>query len=155
MPQKNKDLLDEILGKAADETIAELDGLEGIIYRAYRKDQPQLEQQLPPQRKSRQPKRRTTHYLSEDVYAELGFVKDKIAELFLDDHRHKISRSDVVNQALRIVLEEFDAKGLESPLVGKVIRAVKRKASQIKEEKCRKNEVQGSDDTIKTPRENS
>lgn len=145
MPEKKKDILDEILGRAShardpQEPVEplELDGLESLIYRSYRSEPSEdIELELPLEEAEvvRKPRRRATHYISEDVYAELGLVKDKIANLFADDHRHRISRSDVVNQALRIVLEEFEAKGLDSPLVGKVLGAVKKKAKQLKEEK--------------------
>jgi hypothetical protein len=142
MPEKKQDILDEILGRADHardhKEPLELSGLESLIYRSY-KTEPmeefELELPLEEPEVTSQPRRRTTHYLSEDVYAELGQIKDKISDLFASEHRHRVSRSDVVNQALRIVLEEFEVKGLESPLVGKIIGAVKKKAKQIKEEK--------------------
>lgn len=141
MSHKKKDILDDILSSPPDESAPGLEGLAAIIHRSYRVESSMAEQRRSSSAHSvRPPKRRATHYISEDVFAELGLVKEKIADLFADDCRHRISRSDVVNQALRVVLEEFEIKGLDSPLVAKIISAVKRKAKRLKDERAKKAE---------------
>ena len=68
-------------------------------------------------RKKRTGKKKSTHYLNRDVFDELDIAKDRLKELVPDADRNKVSKSGIVNQALQLILEEFDSKGTKSELV--------------------------------------
>jgi len=79
---------------------------------------------IPVRKKGKKAKRKTTHYLSEEVYESLGSVKNDIRTLLPENLRSKVSRSQIVNQALTLILKEFETKGEKSRLVRNLIQKI-------------------------------
>ena len=77
--------------------------------------------------RSASPKKKTTHYLPQEMFEELGDVKDRIRNLVPEGVRGLVSKSGIINQALLQVLEEFEANGRNSELVRLIIASGKPK----------------------------
>lgn len=71
-------------------------------------------------------KKKTTHYLNRDVYKELDKALDKLRGLLPEDvSKTEVSKSGMVNYALKVMLDEFETKGEKSELVRKLISEIK------------------------------
>lgn len=68
-------------------------------------------------------RKKTTHYLTAELFEELGLAKEKIRDLCPGLSRSQVSKSKIVSQALRLILEEFCQKGEHSALVQKIIKS--------------------------------
>jgi hypothetical protein len=76
------------------------------------------------QGKSKGPaKKKTTHYLSRETFEELSQAKRAIRKLVPKDIKTGVSKSLIVDSALKLLLDDFEAKGEESVLVRKVLDA--------------------------------
>lgn len=73
------------------------------------------------------PKRKTTHYLPQEMFEDLGDAKERIRDLVPEELRGLVSKSGIINQALLKVLEEFETNGRNSELVQRIIATVKPK----------------------------
>ncbi|OIP49086.1 MAG: hypothetical protein COZ12_00825 [Deltaproteobacteria bacterium CG_4_10_14_3_um_filter_60_8] len=73
------------------------------------------------------PKKKTTHYLPQEMFEELGDAKERIRDLVPEAVRGLVSKSGIINQALLKVLEEFEANGRNSELVRRIIASGKPK----------------------------
>ena len=62
--------------------------------------------------------------MSEEVYESLGSVKNDIRSLLPENLRSKVSRSQIVNQALSLILKEFETKGEKSRLVRNLVQKI-------------------------------
>lgn len=78
-------------------------------------------------KRSAVPKKKTTHYLPQEMFEELGDVKERIRDLVPEAVRGLVSKSGIINQALLQVLEEFEANGCNSELVRLIIASGKPK----------------------------
>ncbi len=123
--EEKKDILAEILSGSGEHVIEELEELCEII---------NLETISPNGSKSsgkgsisekkgvRKPgKKQASHYLTEKVLEELGETKSELRELFPSIPKSKVTKSRIVDLALRAILEEYKEKGLESDLIRKLI----------------------------------
>ena len=63
-------------------------------------------------------KKKTTHYLSQDVSEKLEKASLAIRSQVPEDLQPLISKSFIVDQALAIILQEFETKGNKSRLMG-------------------------------------
>lgn len=70
-------------------------------------------------------KKKTTHYLPQEIFTELGEAKDRIKDLVPESLRSLVSKSGIINQALLKVLEEFETNGRNSELVRLIIASGK------------------------------
>lgn len=68
-------------------------------------------------------KKKTTHYLSKETFEELSQAKRAIRKLVPKDIKTGVSKSLIVDSALKLLLDDFEAKGEESVLVRKVLDA--------------------------------
>ncbi len=73
------------------------------------------------------PKKKTTHYLPQAMFEELGDAKERIRDLVPEAVRGLVSKSGIINQALLKVLEEFETNGRNSELVQRIIASGKPK----------------------------
>lgn len=64
-------------------------------------------------------------YISEEVDEELETVRERLHELLAKANIDNISKSQIIDQALRIVLAEFNQRGVHSVLVHKLYHALK------------------------------
>jgi|GEM_PF-3233244 len=59
---------------------------------------------------------KTTYYLNEETHENLEDARLAIADMLPEETRHRITRSLLVELALRIVLRDFEKKGRESAI---------------------------------------
>lgn len=67
-------------------------------------------------------KKKSTHYLSEEIFADLDDAREKINELVRQRLKTRVSKSRIVDQALRMILKEFEEKGEKSPLIKALLK---------------------------------
>ncbi len=106
------------------------DPLADIIYRAFQLESEQLpesDEKSLTKTPSKPATRKATHYLREEVLADLVDAKARIAEMFDLESGKGISKSDIINQALLIVLREFEEKGERSLLAEKIKHVLHKK----------------------------
>ena len=129
--RKKRDVLSELLtGNSSEGIISkkELNALNKLIgsdtpkTTLPRKTQPEKTRVISVRKKTKEKKRKTTHYLSEEVYESLGIVKNDIRSLLPENLRSKVSKSQIVNQALALIIKEFETKGEKSRLVRNLIQ---------------------------------
>ena len=72
-------------------------------------------------KKKKGAKRKTTYYLSEEIFANLERIQGDLRAIVPEETRTRISKSQIVNQALTMILQDFKAKGDESRLVRNIM----------------------------------
>lgn len=133
MATKNKlDIMDDLLKGASDEAECESASLAKLIHRTgetAHTNYPAESSSCPDKKKpvSSESKKKSTHYLSEEIFADLDDARDKINELVHQRLKSRISKSRIVDQALRMILKEFDEKGEKSPLVKEFLKDIHKK----------------------------
>lgn len=129
--QERPDILGELFqGEVARGPVAGLEGLEELIHVCKQphafssKGEKKL---LPLPKKKRRPlTRKATHYLREDIFKGLDQTKESLQRLLPEGAKLRASKSNLVNIALSALLQEIEEKGLESPLVNKVLKLKKK-----------------------------
>jgi len=76
---------------------------------------------LPLKRKCVSSKKKTTHYLREDVFDGLTQAKQILLRLLPDGSKGRASKSNLVNYAVNKLLREIEEKGAESPMVKTIL----------------------------------
>ena len=135
----NKDILDELL---TDSHVygyirqRELDDLLDVIHNPFFNDTSLYDYSInlepdkkgPKKKKKRkrspQAKRKTTHYLTEDTFENLVRVKMDIRKHVPEQYRSQISKTKIVNQALTMILQEFQLKGRKSKIVQTILQSL-------------------------------
>ena len=121
---ENRDILAEILSGAQEDVVEGLDSLYAIIRlessESLKSDDNTRSASLS-KTDSNRSKKKTTHYLTQKVFDELSEVKVDIRELLPAVPKSKVTKSNIVDIAVRAILEEYKAKGLESALIKKVL----------------------------------
>ena len=114
------DILDELLVEKDEEYGPELITLEKIIHRKTGAVDKALNAKasVPGQSKKRkkQRKKKTTHYISQEVFTALGDAKALLKEQLSPEQRSSVSKSRIVDLALKNILEDLAAAGEESML---------------------------------------
>ena len=122
--RKKSDLLSDLLDDKEPEGIVskkELLSLNKIIG-ATPQISPSLKKQLKktkkttPGKKKKEPKKEMTHYLSEDVCEKLDNVSEEIKTIVPEKLQANVSRSQIVNNALTMVLKDYKKRGKKSLL---------------------------------------
>ncbi|THB63874.1 MAG: hypothetical protein D6E12_16025 [Desulfovibrio sp.] len=118
------DVLEDVLSGLDEDSSPSLEELDKLIHRSFRltqapspesdKRQSMLGRAL---RASSTGKRKTTIYLTSKLADELDNTKANIRELMPEDARSLVTKSSIVNLALRILLREYEKRGEESILV--------------------------------------
>ena len=122
------DILANILNDTPDGKIKGLDELNTLIHAiAGDTDSPvDTAGRSPRKKKKRSPrkasKHKTTHYLTEDVFENLGEAKDTIKDLLPDGDKMRASKSAIVESAVKVILDEFERKGKKSYLVKELLK---------------------------------
>lgn len=70
-------------------------------------------------------KHKTTHYLTEEVFENLGEAKENIKDLLPDGDKMRATKSAIVESAVRVLLDEFERKGKNSYLVKEILKEKK------------------------------
>lgn len=81
-----------------------------------------------PERRPASPlaKVKTTYYLGEEVYENLEDARQSIADLMPEEARHRVTRSLLVELAIKLVLRDFERKGRESAICQLLFRGFSR-----------------------------
>lgn len=133
MAAKNKkDIMDDLLKGSSEDTTHEAASLARLIHRTGEsssakhpaEDSPSRDPKKAPAGDS---KKKSTHYLSEEIFADLDDAREKINELVQPRVKSRISKSRIVNQALRMILREFEEKGEKSHLIKEILKDIRRK----------------------------
>jgi len=133
MAAKNKiDVMNELLKGFAEETTPEALSMAKLIHcledAAPAKNTAKKPPSPPSPKKSREDrKKKSTHYLSKEIFADLDEAQDKINELVRQRTKSRVSKSLIVDQALRMILHEFEEKGEKSRLTKEIIKGLHRK----------------------------
>ncbi len=112
--KKKQDVLKAILSDSEDNFFPGSEELEKLIHRSVVIEKPEAE------KKKRPKKRKTTYYLTEEIFENLGDAKDIIREMLPDIQKSKISKTRIVDAALKVILKEFETKGGDSALVKQI-----------------------------------
>lgn len=121
--RSHPDILGELFrGEQGSGPVSGLEELEALIRVCLPKAAPCNKTKLLPL-KRRQPasKRKTTHYLREDVFDGLTQAKDILLRLLPEGSKSKASKSNLVNYAVNQLLREIEEKGLDGPLVKSIL----------------------------------
>lgn len=126
MPEdkEKKDILKDVLSGLSEDPIPGIEELTELIYRAIpeKTRASELEKLRTKVFKPKKLKKKTTHYLSEDIFETLGETREKLMEMLSEIPTMRISKSRIVNQALEMILKEFHEKGEDSRLVKKILK---------------------------------
>jgi hypothetical protein len=76
------------------------------------------------EKRSRESKRKTTHYLTEETFKNLGRAKMDIRKHIPEQYRSQISKTKIVNQALAMILQEFQLKGEKSKIMQTILQSL-------------------------------
>lgn len=119
------DILGELFrGEQGHGPVAGLDELEALI-RVCLPKTPQAAKAgsrlLPLKSRQGASKRKTTHYLREEVFDGLTQAKDILLRLLPNGSKSKASKSNLVNHAVNQLLREIEEKGLDGPLVKSIL----------------------------------
>ncbi|MEW6595419.1 MAG: hypothetical protein AB1413_11175 [Thermodesulfobacteriota bacterium] len=106
--------------RPTDETVAIEKMLRG------QRGQPIFQERPERQPDSRLAKVKTTYYLGEEVYENLEDARQAIADMLPEETRHRVTRSLLVELAIRLVLRDFEKKGRESAICQWLFRGLAR-----------------------------
>jgi hypothetical protein len=128
--RKKRDVLSELLNGNSSEGIIgnkELNAINRVLVDTSQFDSIPKEQKVKTSKKSvkkrkKGTKRKTTHYLTEEVFENLDSAKKKIRTIVPEDLRTRVSKTQIVNRALMLILEEFETKGKNSKLVNYLLK---------------------------------
>lgn len=127
MPEKTKnfDILGDILNDSHTGAIRGLDELSKLIH-ASPKDllAPTVVKSPRDKKKKRTSNRKhkTTHYLTEEVFGNLGEAKADIRDFLPAASKSKATKSSIIESAITVVLHEFEAKGKDSALIQELLK---------------------------------
>lgn len=136
---EERDILTEILTGDQETVVEGLDSLYEII--RLESDEAPAAHDAPPKKSlpeadqkktetSKRPgkaKRKAGHYLTETVFEELDSAKVDLRDILPDMPKIKLTKSNIVNIALKTILDEYKKKGFESTLIKKLLSAKKKR----------------------------
>ena len=76
---------------------------------------------LPLKARTGSSKKKTTHYLREDVFDGLTQAKQILKRLLPEGAKGRASKSNLVNFAVNTLLREIEEKGVDSPVIKKIL----------------------------------
>lgn len=124
----SKDILEDILTGDHDHPVPGLDELTQLITN---QTKPTPAQQTQTRKKATRPpkkaKKKTTHYLSKEVFEELDEARDILKTMLPGKNRPQISKSGIVDAALKMILHELADKGEDSALLKQLRQDQKKK----------------------------
>ncbi|MFH1021213.1 MAG: hypothetical protein V1782_11495 [Pseudomonadota bacterium] len=134
MAAKNKhnDIMDALLKGLSEDTEHEGSSLAKLIHRAGETASAKDPAGNPPCQDSPKTlgsdsKKKSTHYLSEEIFADLDGAREKINVILHQRLKSRVSKSRIVDEALRMILKEFEEKGEKSHLIKEILKGIRRK----------------------------
>ena len=126
---EKRDIMDEILSGNQDDAVEGLDLLYDVI--RVKSSSPlksdDKPQGLPASKTSRKKtKKKASHYLTHDVFDELGEIKSSMRDLLPSVPKSKLTKSNIVDIAVKALLEEYKEKGTKSELMKKIVSGDKK-----------------------------
>ena len=127
----NKGMLDELLSNSQVHGYVrqqELDELLAVIHNPFFNNTAlydysiNLEPDKKEPEKKKKRSRKTTHYLTENTFKDLGRAKMDIRKHVPEQYRSQISKTKIVNQALSMMLQEFQLKGKNSKILQTILQ---------------------------------
>jgi hypothetical protein len=121
---ENRDILAGILSGVQEDVVEGLDTLYEIIRLESRqplKSDDYTRNDALSKTNPKKPKKKASHYLTQNVFDELSAAKINIRELLPSIPKSKVTKSNIVDIAIRAILEEYKTKGLKSALIKKVL----------------------------------
>lgn len=120
-----RDILADILNDPHTGTIRGMDELSKLIYAS--PNDPTTKAVVAPvagQKKKRGQRRKhkTTHYLTKEVFDNLGEAKAGIRDFLPAASKSKATKSGIVESAITVVLQEFEKKGKDSILIQELLK---------------------------------
>ena len=127
MAEKTKkfDILGDILNDTHTGAIRGLEELSQLIYASPEAPLAKTVAKMPRDRKkisAQSRKHKTTHYLTEEVFGNLGDAKAGIRDFLPDASKSKATKSSIIESAITVVLQEFEAKGKDSALIQELLK---------------------------------
>lgn len=119
-----RDVLAEILDSVDEDVIEELDSLYEIIQveSAEHSAPDKSAKKKPPSKTApKRSKKKTSHYLTRAVYEELNNAKTDLRDFLPSLPKSNLTKSSIVNIALKTILKEYKEKGIESTLIQKLL----------------------------------
>ncbi len=120
--QKKRDILEELLRGRTENSSTNVAELDKLIHRE------STEAKQPAKRKKSKPKRtgkrKTTHYLNQEVIDDLDEAKSKLNALLQKQLDSRVSKSAIVNHALKLILKDFEEKGEKSPFIQEILKDI-------------------------------
>ena len=124
-----RDILGDILNDSHNGSVRGLDELSKLIHVTSRADDPltgfkgpKKGNVSPRKKKKKQSKRKSTHYLNEEVFDNLGEAKKIISEYLPTGSKRMATKSRIVESAIKVLLTEFDENGEDSYLVKELLK---------------------------------
>ncbi len=121
---KPKDLLGDILQDSSELEFHGVDALNTLIMELGREGKSQVTTKKvgkkgkgTARKKKAVPKKKTTHYLLHEIFVDLDYARAKIRQLVPENVRARVTKSAIVNHALQVAFDEFEAKGDKCLLV--------------------------------------
>jgi hypothetical protein len=132
--QNKHDIMDALLKGSSEDAAHDAHSLAKLIHRKGKADEGKhpIASPLSPEPESKKTpgsdsKKKSTHYLSEEIFADLDDAREKINELVHNRLKSRVSKSRIVDQALRMILKEFEEKGEKSHLIKEILKNTRQK----------------------------
>lgn len=124
---KNRDILADILNDPHTGTIRGMDELNKLIHAPAAGGRSVKTATAAPagRKKKARPgmkRKKSTHYLTKEVFDNLGEAKEGIKDLLPAEAKSKATKSRIVESAITVVLNEFEAKGKDSALIQEILK---------------------------------
>ncbi len=129
--EQRPDILADILSDQSDGKIKGLDELNKLIYMVGGENVSVAKRpagKISPKKKRRTPKktkRKSTHYLTEEVFESLDKAKKTIKDFLPDGDKTRATKSRIVESAVKVLLDEFGRRGEDSYLVKEILNKKK------------------------------
>lgn len=128
--RKKSDLLSDLLDDKVPEGIVskkELNSLNKIIFTTQQispsqKNQKEKPKKTPLRKNKNERDEKTTLCLSKEVFEYLDYVSNELRTIVPENLRPRITRSQIVNQALTLILKDYQKKGKNSKLVRSIMQ---------------------------------
>jgi len=125
---KKSDIMDDLLKGIPEDLPEDLQTLALLIHRKSEgktaKPATKTGKTAPARKKARASmKKKTTHYLSREIFDVLDATKEKINTIMQEREKARVSKSGIVNQALKMILKDFAEKGEKSPLIQEILKS--------------------------------
>ncbi|MGV1100945.1 hypothetical protein ACUUL3_16235 [Thiovibrio sp. JS02] len=124
-----RDIMDDLLKGSAEDAQDAIPLLENLIHRERQKAEARKREgagtvSRQTKKRKKTSKKKTTHYISEEICEDLDDAQGKINTLIQRHLKSRVSKSKIVDQALKMILRDFEEKGERSPLIQEILKDI-------------------------------